>query len=177
MSKEALLPCIVCGTTLQNVMDDTTNQPSEGTEFDTFGHYGSTFWDSMDGEEIAINVCDECLRTHSDRIGRRKRFISLVVDDPTHSFKVPTVVGRQWVDREMVPWFDGPEDLDHIKIEPEEIGHLPSYAHVEWVQNWREIKKAIVAALDVLEGTGSCKHMTHRAECTRCGAAPLEGLR
>ena len=172
-----MLPCLVCGTTLDNVTDDATNQPSEGTEFTTYGHYGSTFWDSMDGEEIAINVCDECLTKHTDRIARQKRYVSIVVDDPTHGFKVPTLVGRQWVHREMVPYFHGQEEIDQVHIEPEEIGHLPGFDHIEWVRNWREIKQGIIAELGVTEGTGSCKHMTFVAECTRCGAKPLEGLR
>ena len=57
-----VLPCFKCGAALANVLDGSDNQPSEGTEFRTEGHYGSTFWDSFDGEELVLNVCDPCLR-------------------------------------------------------------------------------------------------------------------
>jgi hypothetical protein len=51
-----------------------------------------------------------------------------------------TIVGRQWVTREMVPYFNGPEDVDPVKIEPEEIGTLTGYDRIEWVSNWAEVK-------------------------------------
>jgi hypothetical protein len=145
MSKDAMLPCIVCGTVLQNAFHEQDNQPSDGTEFRTFGHYGSTFWDSFHGEEIVINVCDECLSKHTARIARQKRYVNLVVDDPRGQIPVPTLVGRQWVEREMVPYFDGPEDIDQISIEPEEIGTLTGYGRIEWADNWREMKAHILA--------------------------------
>ncbi len=172
MSKEAMLPCIICGTTLNNSFDDTDNQPSEGTEFSTFGHYGSTFWDSFDGEEIAINICDECLRKHSGRIARRKRYVNLVVEDPRGPIVAPTIVGRQWVQREMVPYFDGPEDHDPITIELAEVGTLTGYGRVEWVENWRDVKRHIAT-----EGGVVCTHERFVAECLDCGATPLQGLR
>ena len=178
MAKDAMLACICCNTPLRNVTDDVDNQPSEGTEFRTFGHYGSTFWDSMDGEEIVINVCDTCLQTHTGAIARHKRYVSIVVVDPTTQNRVPVTVGRQWITREMVPYFPGPEDTDQVTIEPEEIGSLPdSYGRIEWVQNWREIKRGIVDALDESETGHSCYHTHFVAECTRCGARPLEGRR
>jgi len=119
-----MLPCLVCGVVLDNAYGGSVNQPSQGTEFATFGHYGSTFWDSFAGEELVLNVCDECLTKHSDRLGRRKRYVVLVARDVRGDCPIPTQVGRQWVSREMVPWFDGPEDEDQIEIEPEEIGVL-----------------------------------------------------
>lgn len=65
----ALLPCIACGKTLPNVdMGGDPNQPYGGTEFRTYGHYGSTFWDSFDGTELVLNVCDDCLRAHPERL-------------------------------------------------------------------------------------------------------------
>lgn len=42
-------------------MNNTTNHPYKATAFITRGHYGSTFFDPMDGSYIEINVCDECL--------------------------------------------------------------------------------------------------------------------
>src|SRR5690606_14388202 len=62
MSAEAMLPCFKCGKTLRNAFAEQENQPADGTEFRTYGHYGSTFWDSFDGEELVLNVCDDCLR-------------------------------------------------------------------------------------------------------------------
>ncbi|QNJ56918.1 hypothetical protein SEA_REINDEER_127 [Mycobacterium phage Reindeer] len=72
MSAEAIVPCFTCGTTLKNVSEELDNQPYEGTEFITCGHYGSTFWDSFDGEELVINICDDCLRRNTERIAIRK---------------------------------------------------------------------------------------------------------
>lgn len=83
MSKIALLPCFKCGVELENVFPDiTTNQPSEGTEFRTYGMYGSTFWDSFDGEELVLNVCDSC--------GVRS-------DDPAEIARVEASVGNAFV--------------------------------------------------------------------------------
>lgn len=73
MSTEAMLPCFKCGKTLLNAFESQENQPSEGTEFRTYGHYGSTFWDSFDGEELVLNVCDNCLREHGDRLATQAR--------------------------------------------------------------------------------------------------------
>lgn len=36
-------------------------QPSGGLAFRTRGHYGSTFFDPMDGSGLEIAVCDECV--------------------------------------------------------------------------------------------------------------------
>lgn len=63
------LPCFCCGTELLNVFHSSDNQPDEGTEFRTRGHYGSTFWDSFDGEDLILNVCDPCLRLRTERLG------------------------------------------------------------------------------------------------------------
>lgn len=178
MSKEAMLPCIVCGTRLTNAFEGSINQPEEGTEFQTQGHYGSTFWDSFDGEEIIVNICDECLGKNKERIARRKRYRRMVTYDPRYP-KHMTTVGRQWVDRETVPYFDGPEDQDPISIEPEEIGALPSsYGRIEWVTNWREIKADLYIGLAEDEDRDpTCKHVRFVAECLDCGARPLEGLK
>lgn len=55
------LPCICCGKQLENVDAQVTNQPFDGTQFETGGHYGSTVFDPMDGTELIVNVCDGCL--------------------------------------------------------------------------------------------------------------------
>lgn len=76
MSKKAMLPCFKCGRVLDNVFADVDNQPYGGTEFRTYGHYGSTFWDSFDGEELVLNICDDCLREHSKRLAQHRRYQS-----------------------------------------------------------------------------------------------------
>lgn len=126
-----MLPCFKCGETLLNAFPDQENQPSEGTEFRTYGHYGSTFWDNFDGEELVLNVCDNCLNAHKDRLAQHKRFRPL----KTHKLGM---VGKQWVDRPMVP-YTGNTDDSSTMIEPEEIGSaLP---HVEWPDNAADLKR------------------------------------
>jgi hypothetical protein len=130
MSKEAMLPCFVCGQILQNVMSEVDNQPEEGTEFRTYGHYGSTFWDSMDGEELVLTICDECLKKGTARLAQHKRYLPIKCDGVSG-------IGRQWVDRPMVP-YTGNSDDGHINMEPEELGSdLPQ---VEWCDNIEQQK-------------------------------------
>lgn len=52
--------CISCEEEMPN-LDERGNQPGNGLEFVTLGHYGSTKFDPMDGTRLAINVCDRCL--------------------------------------------------------------------------------------------------------------------
>ena len=60
--KPSSLPCIVCKKVLEDTFNEQKhNQPYAGTIFVTHGHYGSTFFDPMDGSKIEINVCDDCL--------------------------------------------------------------------------------------------------------------------
>lgn len=70
--KEALLPCFKCGKTVENVFEDAINQPYQATEFHTYGHYGSTFWDPMDEVRLVLNVCDDCLEEWSGRLAKCK---------------------------------------------------------------------------------------------------------
>lgn len=70
---EAMVPCFKCGKTLENAFPGGGNQPSEGTEFSTVGHYGSTFWDNFDGVSLVLNICDDCLRAHTERLATRKK--------------------------------------------------------------------------------------------------------
>lgn len=66
-------PCIVCGVTPEPV-EPGSNQPYAATEFQTFGHYGSTVFDPMDSDEaLTINVCDACLSERSSRVVKRER--------------------------------------------------------------------------------------------------------
>ncbi len=48
------------------------HQPNDGLSFHSYGHYGTTFFDPMDGSCIQIAVCDECLvlADYNGRISR-----------------------------------------------------------------------------------------------------------
>ena len=65
MSKLAL-PCIVCEKPLINVDMGDDNQPYVGTEFVTYGHYGSTIHvelvpDKKPRMALVVNICDTCI--------------------------------------------------------------------------------------------------------------------
>jgi hypothetical protein len=132
-----MLPCFTCGRTLRNAFPDQENQPEEGTEFRTHGHYGSTFWDNLDGEELVLNICDECLREHTERLAQHKQY------QPVTAHRM--VVGKHWVDRPMVP-YSGNRDDGEVKIEPEEIGSdLPN---VEWPDNADAVRAYAIKLAD-----------------------------
>lgn len=39
------------------------SQPYGATNFESGGHYRSTFWDPMNGfDRLSLNICDTCLR-------------------------------------------------------------------------------------------------------------------
>lgn len=148
MSKKCMVPCFVCGEELDAAYEYEL-QPSDGTAFQTYGHYGSTFWDSFNGEELALIICDSCLRKHPERLARHKRFRKVVVMEPPYQAKesqrmqARTIVGREWLDHEPVPYFEGPEDEDEVEIEPEDVGTLTGF-HIEWVRNWPELKESML---------------------------------
>lgn len=60
-------PCLVCGARLESVFWGA-NQPNDGLEFTSKGHYGSTVFDPGDGSYLAVNICDPCLL-----VARKKR--------------------------------------------------------------------------------------------------------
>jgi len=67
------LPCIVCGKYLFPVFprqdQPDQHQPNGAVMFRSSGNYGSTVFDPLDSrDEIEINVCDECVTRHQDRI-------------------------------------------------------------------------------------------------------------
>jgi hypothetical protein len=61
------MPCFKCGKTLLNVWYEG-NQPQEGVNFTTCGHYGTKVFDPMDGTELHISICDDCLKENSDKV-------------------------------------------------------------------------------------------------------------
>lgn len=122
---EYALPCFVCATPLHNALADVDNQPYGGTEFRTSGHYGSTFWDRFDGEELVLNICDDCLRAATARLGQHKRFLPVIAAGAG-------AVGTVPVDRPLIG-FTGHLDDTTVRVEPDEIGSaLPG---VIWSQN------------------------------------------
>jgi hypothetical protein len=65
------LPCFACGKALEPVAPDRqppTMQAYDAVMFSTPGNYGSTVFDEMDGTRLVLNICDQCLRDHPDRV-------------------------------------------------------------------------------------------------------------
>lgn len=123
MSQEAFLPCFACGATLRNAFPTSDNQPSEGTEFRTMGHYGSTFWDWTEGEELVLNICDDCLSKHKKRLGQQKAWRPVACDN--------FVVGRYHIDRPLVSYSGILDDAEGpLRVELDEVG--TDMPHVEW---------------------------------------------
>lgn len=135
-----MLPCFKCGKTLKNAVEESQNQPREGTEFRTYGHCGSTFWDSFDGEELVLNICDECLREHAERLAQHKRFRPVTTTGRL-------LVGKHWVERPIVP-YTGNTDDGELRIEPEEIGS--DMPNTEWSDNVTELRGYAVGLADGL---------------------------
>lgn len=133
MGLKALLPCLVCARELDNVFANADNQPHGGTVFRTEGHYGSTFWDSFDGEELVITVCDDCLRARADRLGQQKVHLPVECEGLTG-------FGRQHVDRPLVA-YTGHPDGSRAHLLPEELGtDIPG---VEWSPHIEELREGL----------------------------------
>jgi len=64
---ERALSCIVCDKGLSNVFPDVENQPSGGVHFSSYGNYGSTVFDEVDGSYLEINICDDCMKRASEQ--------------------------------------------------------------------------------------------------------------
>ena len=61
------LTCIKCCRELVNLTPKGV-QPNGGLAFHSYGHYGSAYFDPMDGTCIQIAVCDECLEFAAEAI-------------------------------------------------------------------------------------------------------------
>lgn len=57
-----MIKCIRCDKELEEFGWSTHKgyHPDGGLEFVTYGHYGSTFFDPMDGSTIRVVLCDDC---------------------------------------------------------------------------------------------------------------------
>lgn len=135
MSREAYLPCFKCGRVMLNAFEEADNQPSEGTEFRTEGHYGSTFWDPFDGEELVLNVCDRCLREHCRRLGQQKRWL------PVRCAGMQGF-GRQWVERPLVA-YTGNLDGSELRVDVDELGTDAAGPGIEWVPDIEARRRAL----------------------------------
>lgn len=123
MSVEAFLPCFVCGKKLQNAFIEADNQPYEANVFRTDGHYGATFWDSFDHEDIVVNICTPCLEAGKERIGQQKMYQPIWCAGLTG-------FGRKSVDRPVVAYTGSP-DNSMAYVDEDELGtDIPG---VEWV--------------------------------------------
>ena len=111
MGRDAL-PCIVCSKPLENVIEDADNQANDGICFTSFGQYGSTAFDPMDGSALEINICDACIVQAAllGQVGWRKLRVPILKHNDV--LPIPTLVGFQEVNRPMVPW-DGNSLPDH----------------------------------------------------------------
>lgn len=66
--------CIRCNKKLEKVFDDNQNlQPLCAVHFYSYGHYGSTYFDPMDGSTLNIFVCDTCLEKNQDKLITREK--------------------------------------------------------------------------------------------------------
>jgi hypothetical protein len=142
MGGEAL-PCVVCGKSLANVFDEVENQPWQGLAFTTQGHYGSTIFDPMDGQNLELNICDECLAVAREKqqvlLGRTSRPVVAYVE---HLGRV--VVGLQrTVDHKPVLWKEGiggHDDEDVLVVEPDEVDTDLSH-RITWFGNASHLKE------------------------------------
>jgi hypothetical protein len=54
--------CIVCKKSLEDILArEGENQPNDGLAFHSYGHYGTTAFDPMDGTYLEVNICDSCI--------------------------------------------------------------------------------------------------------------------
>lgn len=56
----ATAKCVCCGMKMNNIAT-LGYQPIGGLAFSTRGHYGSRYFDPMDGSYLELAVCDECV--------------------------------------------------------------------------------------------------------------------
>lgn len=92
MSENKEMKCIICGKILESAFDNEI-QPYGGTMFSTYGHYGSTVFDPMDGTQLILIICDPCLVEK----GIDKKIFLYNEYDETHKQWVPSKKTQDWV--------------------------------------------------------------------------------
>lgn len=58
--------CIKCDKSLTNLAN-VGMQPDNGLACVTYGHYGSTYFDPMDGSYLEFTICDTCIKELVDK--------------------------------------------------------------------------------------------------------------
>ncbi len=115
-------PCLICGKRLERANETYEQQPNDGIMCETAGNYGSTVFDSQDGERLAFNICDECMV----KAGAQGRVMTYRKYRPVLVSKV--VVGREMLkNRPYIPWnADLEPDTEPVHLEPDELDGLPA---------------------------------------------------
>lgn len=72
------LHCVKCDKSLENIIR-SGYQPLNGLAFQTEGHYGSAYFDQMNGTYLEIAICDECVAWLENN-GRLYRSAHIVPD-------------------------------------------------------------------------------------------------
>ena len=75
VNTESKIPCLVCGKELDNWVYESRGgdseievHPMDGLQFRTYGHYGSTIFDPMDGTFLDIAICDPCIMKNANKV-------------------------------------------------------------------------------------------------------------
>lgn len=89
MKMDETIPCIVCGRELKNWSYESSDRthmievhPMEGLHFQTRGHYGSTIFDPVMGDErLDVAICDMCIMKNLDKVrGSGKKQLEVEVE-------------------------------------------------------------------------------------------------
>jgi len=96
VDKDNPVPCIICGKELSHAFGrfhdepEITNQPNDGVACVSYGNYGSTVFDSFDGQRIEFAICDICLVERWERLRithwhRQRPTMEVVVNRVDHN--------------------------------------------------------------------------------------------
>lgn len=61
--------CIKCGKTSRNFSEDGIHPIDSALVFRSYGNFGSTVFDPLDGSYIDIVVCDTCMVEYAKKTG------------------------------------------------------------------------------------------------------------
>jgi len=96
--------CLRCNKVMENFQNPEEGlQPIGGLAFSTRGHYGSAYFDPMDGQHLEITLCDDCVERAEDHgIVFRGRTVSRTttvrIDRSTPQAKAQVMEGDKWVE-------------------------------------------------------------------------------
>ena len=74
MKTDNKIHCMVCAKELDNLEYEMRDgkrvevHPMGGLHFRTYGHYGSTVFDPMDGSYLDVAICDECVTKNLENV-------------------------------------------------------------------------------------------------------------